>query len=66
MRRLLNERDKAQVEIDGVSVHVTGGQGERVEIGPGGVHVTDGDVAPGRRQSWRRVNVQVRSTKGFS
>jgi len=39
----MNENEEAHVEIDGASVHVTGDKGENVNVGPGGVHVKDGD-----------------------
>ena len=39
----MEEKTTGEVEIDGVSVNVTGDKGEKVEIGPGGIHLSDGD-----------------------
>ena len=52
----MNEKDKAQVEIDGASVHVTGEKGERVDVGPGGVHIKDGDSEV--KVSWTGIRVR--------
>jgi len=52
----MDENDKAQVEIDGASVRVTGARGERVDVGPGGVHVTDGSSEV--KVSWTGIRVR--------
>jgi hypothetical protein len=52
----MDEKERARVEIDGASVHVTGEKGERVEVGPGGVHVTDGDSEV--KVSWTGIRVR--------
>lgn len=56
-----NGRQKAHVEIDGVSVHVTGDQGETVDIGPGGIYVKDGEDEV--KVSWTGVRIRDGKTK---
>ncbi len=51
-----SEKEKAEVEIDGVSVHVTGEDGERVDIGPGGIHVRDNDSEV--KVSWSGIRIR--------
>lgn len=52
----MDEKERARVEIDGASVHVIGEKGERVEVGPGGVHVRDGDSEV--KVSWTGIRVR--------
>ena len=52
----MSEKEEAHVEIDGASIHVTGDKGEKVNIGPGGVHVKDGDSEV--KVSWTGIRVR--------
>ncbi len=39
----MTDREEAKVEIDGLYVDIQGEDGEEVKVGPGGVHIVDGD-----------------------
>ena len=50
-----DEERSARVEIDGASVRIDGDEGEKVRIGPGGLHVKDGESEV--KVSWAGVRV---------
>lgn len=56
-----NENGPAHVEIDGASIHITGDKGEEVKVGPGGVHVKDGDAEV--KVSWTGIHMRDGKTK---
>lgn len=51
-----NEESKEEVRIDGVSVDITGNKGEKVRIGPGGIHVRDEDSEV--RIGWSGIRIR--------
>ncbi len=52
--------EEARVEINGASIHVSDGKGETVNVGPGGVHVKDGDSEV--KISWTGIRVRDGTT----
>lgn len=52
----MSEKEEARIEIDGATIHVTGDEGEKIEVGPGGVHVKDGDSEV--KVSWTGIRVR--------
>lgn len=52
----MSEEDQARVEVGGPSVNVTGDKGEKVRVGPGGVHVKDGNSEV--KVTWTGVRVR--------
>ncbi len=39
----MDENREGRVESERVSVNISGEKGEKVEVGPGGIHLVDGD-----------------------
>jgi len=56
----MNEKNEAHVEVDGGAIHVTGDKGEEVHVGPGGIHVKDGDSEA--KVSWTGIRVRDGNT----
>jgi hypothetical protein len=56
-----NQSKKTHVEIEGASLHVTGDQGETVDIGPGGIYVKDGEDEV--KVSWTGVRIRDGKTR---
>ena len=47
---------KTKIDIDAGSVHITGDDCEKVYVGPGGVHIKDGDSEV--KVSWTGVRIK--------
>lgn len=52
---------QGEVKIDGVSVDISGEKGERVSIGPGGIHVRDAESEVS--VSWSGIRVRDKDTR---
>lgn len=57
-----SENEKSEeVKIDGISVEINGKKGEKVSIGPGGIHVLDGDDEV--RVGWDGIRIRDGRTR---
>lgn len=50
------DKNETQVDFSGASIHVREADGEEVTVGPGGVHVKDGESEV--HVSWTGVRIQ--------
>jgi hypothetical protein len=57
----MSDKTEGQVEIDGAAINVTGNRGERVHVGPGGIHVRDGDSEV--KVTWTGIRVRDATTR---
>lgn len=56
----MSEAQKTRIDIDGGSVSINGDDGEKVYVGPGGVHIRDGDSEV--KVGWTGIRIKDENT----